>query len=60
MPPPTTPSPEAGVPGVPGAAAGPPPKPYKPGFFSRNVGKIVLVTLGSLIAYLYRSSEVRF
>lgn len=48
------------MPGVPGATAGPPPKPYKPGFFSRNVGKIVLVTLGSLIAYLYRSSEVRF
>ena len=45
---------------VPGAAAGPPPKPYKPGFFSRNVGKIVLGTLGSLIAYLYRSSEVRY
>lgn len=56
--PPSAPSPGT-VPGVPGAAAGSPTQPYKPGFFSRNVGKIVLVTLGSLIAYLYRSSEVR-
>jgi hypothetical protein len=56
--PPSAPSPGA-VPGIRGAAAGPPTQPYKPGFFSRNVGKIVLVTLGSLIAYLYRSSEVR-
>ncbi|TFJ81637.1 hypothetical protein NSK_006888 [Nannochloropsis salina CCMP1776] len=33
-----------------------PPKP-SPGIISRNIGKIVLLTLSSLIAYLYRSSE---
>ena len=39
------------------AHGGPAPPKAQPGILSRNVGKIVMATLTSLVAWLYRSSE---
>src|SRR6056297_1660615 len=55
---PATPAPAPPSTSATGAPDMSPPKP-SPGIISRNIGKIVLLTLSSLIAYLYRSSEVR-